>query len=303
MWCQMVKNLTLCKMIVDSLPGWNGKRDGHKFNSTLQDDGQLTPWIQYHCRWSEIQEHLVREWLTHQLDKKWCRMVRNLNNTLQDDGLLTNWTKCDVRWSEIQQNLARQWLTHQLDKMWCRMVRNSTTLCKAMIDSPTEQNVMWDGQKFNNVLQDNRQLTNWTTYQARWSEIQQHTARRQSTHQLDQMSCKMVRNSTISCKMMVHSPTGQHIMQDGQKFNNTLWNNSPLTNWTKCHARWSEIQQHLVTGWSTHKLDSMSCEMVRNSTTPCRMAVGSQTGQNVLWDGQKFDNTLKDDSWLTNWTK
>jgi hypothetical protein len=67
----------------------------------------------------------------------------------------------------------------------------------------------------------------------------------------------MVRNSTTPCKTTVNSPTGQNVMQHGQKFNNTLQDNSQLTNWTKCDATWSEIQQHLARQQSTHRLDKM----------------------------------------------
>ena len=228
---------------------------------------------------------------------------QEFNNTLWNNGQLTSWTKCDARWSEIQQHLARQQSTHSLDKMWCKMVRNSTTPCKRMVNSQTGQNVMQDGQKFNNTLQDNHQLTAWTKCDARWSEIQQHLARQGPTHSLDKMWCKMVRNSTTPCKTTANSQPGQNVMQDCQKFNNTLQDDDQLTAWTKCDARWSEIQQHLARRWSTHILDKMWCKMVRNSTTPCKTTTNSQPGQNVMQDGQKFNNTLQEDGQLTNWTK
>ena len=266
-------------MMVNSPPGWNVMQDSQKSNNTL------------------------KRWSTHELDKMWCKTVRNsitpcemtinslagwdvmwqgqkFNNTLQDDSQLTNWTKCDARWSGIQQHLARRWLTHCLDKMWCKMVRNSTTPCEMTVNSLSGQNVMQDGQKFNNTLQDDSQLTGWTKCDARWSEIHQHLARQQSTHWLDEMLCKMIRNSTTPCKMMVGSQTGQNVMWDGQKFNNTLWDNNQLTLWTKCDGRWSEIQQHLARRQLTHSLDKMWCEMVRNSTTPCKMTVNSLSGWN-----------------------
>ena len=69
-------------------------------------------------------------------------------------------------------------------------------------------------------------------------------------------------------------------MQDGQKFNNTLQGDGQLTRWMECHVRRSEIQQHLARRRLTHKLDGMSCEMVRNSTTPRKMTVDSPTEQN-----------------------
>ena len=193
-------------------------------------------------------------------------------------GWLTLWTGCCAEWSEIWQDMMWWQLTHRLDEMWCKMVRNSTTPCKMMVDSLPGQNVMQDGQKFNNTLQDDDQLTSWTKCDARWSEIQ-HLARRQSTHFLDKMWCKMVR-----------------------KFNNT-WDNGQLTTWTKCNARWSEIQQHLTRWWSTHFLDETRCKMVRDSTTPCKTMVSSQTGQDVMWDGQKSNNTSQDNGWLTSWMK
>ena len=212
--------------------------------------------------------------------------------------------------------------------MSCEIVRNSTTPCETTVDSPTGRNVMRDSQKFNNILRDDGRLTNWTECHARWSEIQQHLARRRSTHSLNGMSCEMVRNSTTPCKTTVDSPTGRNVMRDGQKFNNTLQDDGRLTNWTECHAKWSEIQQHLARRRSTHRLDGMSYEMVRNSTTlntlrddgrltrwtecrvrwsgiqqPCETTVDSPPGRNVMRDGQKFNNTLQNDGRLTSWTE
>jgi hypothetical protein len=54
-------------------------------------------------------------------------------------------------------------------------------------DSQPGQNFVLNGQKFNNTLQDNSQLTLWTKCDATWSEIQQHIARQQSTYHLDKM--------------------------------------------------------------------------------------------------------------------
>ena len=313
-------------MTVDTPPRWNVMRDGQKFNNTLQDNGRLTSWTECHARWSKIQQHLVTQQSTHSLNGMSCEMVRNsitpckmtvdsptgrnvmrdgqkFNNTLRDDGRLTNWTECHARWSEIQQHLARRWSTHSLDGVSCEMVRNSATPCETTVNSLPGWNVMRDGQNFNNTLQDDDRLTSWTECHARWSEIQQHLGRWRSTHFLDRMSCKMVRNSTTPCKTTIDSWTGQNVMWDGQKFNNTLGDDSQLTSWTECHARWSEIQQHLARRQSTHQLDRMSCEMVRNSTTPCETTVDLPTGWNVMRDGQKFNNTLQDDSRLMNWTE
>ena len=64
-------------------------------------------------------------------------------------------------------------------------------------------------------------------------------------------------------------------MPNGQKFNNTLQDDGQLTNWMKGDARWSEIQQNLARWLSTHFLDEMLCEMVRNSTTPYKTTVDS----------------------------
>ena len=225
---------------------------------------------------------------------------QKFNNTLWDHSRPTPWMKCDARWSEIQQHLVRPQSTHELDKMWCEMVRNSTTPCKTTVYSLSGQNVMWNGQKFNITLLDNGQLTDWTKCDVRWSEIQQHLVRQWSTHELDEMWCEMVRNSTTPCKTMVDSQTGRNVMWDDQKFKNTLQDDGQLTNWMKSDVRWSEIQEHLARRRSTHQLDKTWCEMVR---TPCETTVDSQTGQNVMWDGQKFNNTLQDDGRLTNWTK
>ena len=203
--------------------------------------------------------------------------------------------------------------------------RNLATPYETMVNPPTGQNVMQDGQKLNNTWQDDGWLTLWTKCDARWSEIQQHLVRWWSTHSLDEKWCKMVRNSTTPYKTMVDSPTGGNVMRDGQKCSNTLWDhswltcwmkchvrwsekfnntlqdNSQLTNWMKCHVRWSEIP-HLVRQRLTHCLDEIWCEAVRNSATPCKTAVNSPTGHNVMQDGQKF-NTLQDYSWLTSWMK
>ena len=433
----MVRNSTTpCETTVNSPTGRNVMQDGQKFNNTLRDNDQLTNWTECHARWSEIQQHLVRRRLTHSLDRMSCEMVRNsitpcettvdslarrnimrngqkFNNTLRDDGRLTDWTECHPRWSEIQQHLARRWSTHRLDGMSSKMVRNSITPCETTVDSLPGQIVMQDGHKFNNTLWVDGRLTDWTECHVRWLEIQQHFARRRSTHQLDRMSCKMVRNSTTRqsthfldrmswemvriqqhfasrwlthqldrmswemvrnstpcesmvnslagrnvmgnsttpCESTVDSLPGQNVMGDGQKFNNTLRDDGQLTNWTECHPRWSEIQQHLVRWrlthqldemsckmvrnsttpcdswddgrltswtechprrseilqhlarrWSTHLLDKMSCEMVRNSTTPCETTVDSFAGWNVMQDGQKFNNTLRDGGQLTDWT-
>ena len=54
------------------------------------------------------------------------------------------------------------------------------------------------------------------------------------------------KNMTRHDVMTVDTPSGRSVMQDGQKFNNTLRNNGQHTAWTKCDARWSEIQQHLA---------------------------------------------------------
>ena len=299
--------------------------DGHQFNNTLQDNGQLTDWKKCNAGGSEIQQSLARWRLTHKLDKMRCKMVRNSTIfILQNDGQLTNWTKCHARWSEIQQHLARSWQTHSLDKMSFQKVRNSTTPCKMMVHSRTGWNVIWGGQTFNNILQDNGQLTNymkcdtrWSTFDntlqddgqltnwkkcdARWSKIQQHLARWWSTHKLHELSCQMVRHSTIPCRMTVNSQAGQNKMPYGQKFNNTLWDDSQLTNWTKCHARWLEIQQHLVRWCSTHFLDKLQCEMVSNSTIHCTMTIDSLPGWMVMWSHQKFNNTLQDEGQLTDW--
>ena len=187
---------------------------------------------------------------------------QKFNNTLWDSGGLTFWMKCDATWSEIQQHLVRRWWTHFLDEMWCNMVRNSTAPCETMVDSLPGQNVMRDGQKFNNTLQDDSWLTPWTKCDERWSEIQQHLARPPLTHFLDKMWCKMVRNSTTPYKMRVDSLPGQNVMWDGQKFNNTLQDHCQLTIWTKCDARWSEIQQHLVRQRLTHSLDEISHHII-----------------------------------------
>ena len=202
---------------------WKGVR--HCWTKHLQV--WLTRWTEICTEWSEIQQHLARQWLTHRLDKLW------------------------------RQHLVRQWLTHILDKMWCKMVGNSTAPCETTVNSQAGQNVMWDGQKFDNTLQDDSWLTVWTKCDARWSEIQQHLGRQWLTHHLDEMWCKMVRNSITPCKVMVDSLSGQNVMWDGQKFNNTLQDNSGLTNWTKCNARWSKNQQHLARQQWTHKLDKM----------------------------------------------
>ena len=164
------------------------------------------------------------------------------DNTLRDDGRLTSWTECHARWSEIQQQRARWRSTHVLDGMSCEMVRNSTTACETMVDSPPGRNVMWDGQKFNNTLQDDGRLTAWTECHVRWSEIQQYLARRRSTHCLDGMSSEMVRNLTTPYETPVNSHPRRNAMQDGQRFNNTLQDGGRLTSWTECHMRWSEIQ-------------------------------------------------------------
>ena len=189
-----------------------------------------------------------------------------------------------------------------------------------MVDSLPGQNVMGDGQKFNTlpnhshltcwtkcdmawseIQQDHGQLTPWIKCDARWSEIQQHLVKQWTTHKLDKMWCEMVSNSTIPCKMTDNSLPGWNVMQDGQEFNSTLQNNGWLTVWTKCSGRRSEFQQHLARPWSTHILDKMSCEMVRNST-PCKTTDDSLPGWNVTQDGQKF-NTLQNDNPLTVWTK
>jgi hypothetical protein len=73
-------------------------------------------------------------------------------------------------------------------------------------------------------------------------------------------------------------------MQHGQKFNNTLQDNSQLTDWTKCDATWSEIQQHLARQQSTvTKCDATWSEIQQHQDN-------SQL-QNVMQHGQKFNNT------------
>ena len=137
---------------------------------------------------------------------------QKFNNTMQDSGWLTNWTKYHVRWSVSEQHLARGWLTNRLHEISCQMVTNSTTSYDMMVNSPAGWNVMWNGHKFNKILQGNGWLTNWIKGHARWSEIQQCLVWQQPTHQLDEMPCKMFTNSTIPCKTMVDSLPGWNVM-------------------------------------------------------------------------------------------
>ena len=98
-------------------------------------------------------------------------------------------------------------------KMWCKMVRKSTMPCNNLLPRWI---VMWDGQKFNNTLQDNRWLTNCA--HVIWD---------------GQKFNNMQDNSLLTLWTKCHVR--------GQKFNNTLQDNSWLTIWMKCHMRWSEI--------------------------------------------------------------
>ena len=147
-----------------------------------------------------------------------------------------------------------------------------------MDDSQTEWNMMWDGQKFNNTLRDDRRLITWMKCDARLWAIQQHIVTQQLTHKLDEIWYKMVRNSTTPCKTTMNSQTASNVMWGGQKFDNTQ-DDSQLTNWTKCDsrnsatpcttmvnslsawnvidARWSDIQQHLTRQMLTHELDGI----------------------------------------------
>src|SRR2546421_257777 len=183
------------------------------------------------------------------------------------------------------------------------MVRNSEAHCETTINSPPGRNFMQDGQKFSSAFRDNDQLTRWTEFHARWSEIQQRIPRQRSTHKLDGISCKMVRNSVAHCETTINSPPGRNFMQDGQKFSSALRDNDQLTAWTEFHARWSEIQKRIARQRSTHRLDGISCKMVRNSVAHCETTINSPPGRNFMQDGQKFSSTLRDNDQLTSWTE
>src|SRR2546426_677048 len=134
---------------------------------------------------------------------------------------------------------------------------------------------MQDCQKFSSALQEDSQLTAWTEFHARWSEIQPCTARRQSTHKLDKFSCKMVRISAAYCETTINSPPGWNFIQDGQIFSSTLQDDNQLTGWTEFHARWSEFQLRTTRRQSTHQLDKFSRRMVRISAAHCETTINS----------------------------
>src|SRR2546426_677044 len=161
--------------------------------------------MKFHARLSETQQCTARQQSTHILMEFHARL------------------------SEIQQRTARRQSTHRLDGISCKMVRNSAVHCETTINSQTGQIFMQDGQNFSCILRDDNQLTTWMEFHTRWSDFQQHTARRQSTHRLDRISCKMVRISAAHYETTINSPTGQVFTQDGQNFSCALRNDDQLT--------------------------------------------------------------------------
>jgi hypothetical protein len=69
--------------------------------------------------------------------------------------------------------------------------------------------VMGDAQKINNTLEDEGGLTSWTKCDGRWSEIQQHLARQQSTHLLTAISYHVI-HYQLSFVILKYSPAGKN---------------------------------------------------------------------------------------------
>lgn len=146
-------------------------------------------------------------------------------------------------------------LTHFLVRILRWMVRKMTKHDMMVVDTPP-------GQKCD----------------ARWSESQQCLV---TTYFLDELWCEMVRNSIIHCKTIVDSQTVQHVIWDGQKFNN-MQDNSLLTLWTKCHVRGQKFNNTLQdNSWLTIW---MKCHMRWSeiTTTSCETMVDWLPAWNVM---------------------